>query len=216
MPCFKLEFASYLTYTPRPKTELGERSKQLMLALKSNQVLRSASLTVSQLVAQRLTEQLATLDFAEWIDGSPVAVPVPSSTLARRDSLWVPEEMAKAMKAAGLVAEVVPCLARSRALPKSATSKAADRSTVQQHHETLEVHRPMLTPRETLLVDDVVTRGATLLGCAQCLEEAFPGVPIRAFAAIRTLSDEANFQSLVAPCRGWITLIRNGQTHREP
>lgn len=216
MPCSRLEFASFLSYTPRPETELGQRSKQLMLALKSNRVVRSASITVTQLVAQRLTEQLATLDYKGWIGGSAVAVPVPSSTLARRDSLWVPDELAKAMKAVGLVAEVLPCLVRSKALPKSATSKAMDRSTAFQHHETLAVQRPMLSPTEILLVDDVVTRGATLLGCAQRLEEAFPGVTIRAFAAMRTLSDEANFQSLVDPCRGWITLTRNGQTHREP
>jgi predicted amidophosphoribosyltransferase len=43
-------------------------------------------------------------------------------------------------------------------------------------------------PEVIVLVYDIITRGATLLGAANLLADAFPGTPIRAFAAMRTIS----------------------------
>jgi hypothetical protein len=44
----------------------------------------------------------------------------------------------------------------------------------------------LITPEEIVLVDDLVTKGATIAGAAARLMEAYPGVSIRAFAISRT------------------------------
>ena len=50
------------------------------------------------------------------------------------------------------------------------------RPTAEQHYESISVQGILSEPEEILLVDDVVTRGVTLLGCANRLADAFPKV----------------------------------------
>lgn len=64
-------------------------------------------------------------------------------------------------------------------------------------------------PDEILLVDDVITRGATLLGAANRLAEAYPKAHIRAFAAMRTISPPNVFASTHNPVIGTIELVVN-------
>jgi len=56
--------------------------------------------------------------------------------------------------------------------------------------------------RQIVLVDDIITRGATVLGAANKLAEAFPDSRIRAFAAVRTVSDPSDFEALFDPVIG--------------
>ncbi|MDQ3902584.1 MAG: hypothetical protein M3247_02875 [Thermoproteota archaeon] len=70
-------------------------------------------------------------------------------------------------------------------------------------------------PTEILLVDDVITRGATFFGAANRLKVAFPTSRIRAFAAMRTISRPEEFRAITDPCIGNISIF--GQdTFREP
>ena len=70
-------------------------------------------------------------------------------------------------------------------------------------------------PREILLVDDIITRGATMLGAANKLRNTFPLARIRGFAAMRTISPPDIFNQAYDPCLGVITF--NGQdTFRRP
>lgn len=63
-------------------------------------------------------------------------------------------------------------------------------------------------------MDDVVTRGATLLGCATLLLRVLPSIAIRAFAAVRTMSG-LEIDPMLAPETGVMTYT-NGRLHREP
>ncbi len=56
-----------------------------------------------------------------------------------------------------------------------------------------------------VIVDDIVTRGATILGCANRLLEAFPEANVAAFAAIRTMSDPDTFVRIIDPRVGRIS-----------
>ena len=55
---------------------------------------------------------------------------------------------------------------------------------------------------DVILVDDVVTSGATILGVASKLAERFPDVEIKAFAAMRTISDPLKVREFGATCHG--------------
>jgi hypoxanthine phosphoribosyltransferase len=93
---------------------------------------------------------------------------------------------------------------------------ASDRPKALQHFESLDVRwREKNKPKEILLIDDIVTRGATLLGAANRLAAAFPDARIRAFAMMRTMSGPSNFNRITDPCTGWIEL-RDDDTYRVP
>jgi predicted amidophosphoribosyltransferase len=136
--------------------------------------------------------------------------------LLTKGGLWVPEILAKELVAAGFGRRVAPLLERTEPIPKAARSISKERPTALKNYLTLAVHQDLDRPSELTLVDDVVTAGATLLGSANRLREAFPEVVIHGFAAARTLTDPARFSKVIEPVVGTITLRPNGRTQRDP
>jgi adenine/guanine phosphoribosyltransferase-like PRPP-binding protein len=66
-----------------------------------------------------------------------------------------------------------------------------------------------------VIIDDVVTRGRTLLAASSRVRDAIPGVRIRAFALLRTMGLVTGVQQLLDPCRGEIRWA-GGDALREP
>ena len=116
----------------------------------------------------------------------------------------------------GLGKRVAAWLERTEPIPKAATSVSTDRPTALMNYQTLRVRRELDTPEKVALIDDVVTAGATMLGSANRLAEAYPGVPIRGFAAARTKTGASDFTSTIEPVVGTISLRPNGRTQRDP
>jgi len=116
----------------------------------------------------------------------------------------------------GLGREVQPLLERRAPAEKSALLRVGSmRPGPEDHLCTIAVVDALqVGSRRVVLVDDVVTRGATLLGCATLLLRALPSVEIRAFAAVRTMSG-LEIDGMLAPVTGVIT-YSNGRLHREP
>jgi orotate phosphoribosyltransferase len=86
-------------------------------------------------------------------------------------TLWVPQRIANTMVQNGFGKAVVECLERIHRLPKSATSKASDRPKAIDHYNSFGIQKILSEePKEILLVDDVITRGATMLGAANRLK----------------------------------------------
>jgi hypothetical protein len=74
----------------------------------------------------------------------------------------------------------------------------------------------MVTNRASLcLIDDVITKGSTLLGAASRLQETFPQANVSAFALVRTLGFVDDVDRIVEPAVGTIVL-RGGEAVREP
>ncbi|MDG7031901.1 MAG: phosphoribosyltransferase, partial [Nitrososphaerota archaeon] len=70
----------------------------------------------------------------------------------------------------------------------------------------MEVQGRLSEPESVLLIDDIITRGATLLGAANRLADAFPNARISAFAAMRTVSNPDEFQREYDPQMGNVRL----------
>jgi len=79
----------------------------------------------------------------------------------------------------------------------------------------MSVRRLLFEPEEVILVDDVVTRGATIIGGVNRLKEAFPSAEIRAFAMMRLMSSFGDFVGVKDPCVATITMYGN-DTRRKP
>jgi len=156
-----------------------------------------------------------------------VLVPVPGSAPAARAS-WVGERLAWCLREIGLASEVWPILQRRQAVRKSAFAPAGERPSLFEHYASFAVERgdwgrvPRGLTREVgsrwlrlTLVDDVVTRGRTLLAAAARLREAFPAAEIRAFALLRTLAQHEELCRLLDPYEGEVRWI-SGDARRAP
>jgi adenine/guanine phosphoribosyltransferase-like PRPP-binding protein len=77
------------------------------------------------------------------------------------------------------------------------------------------MERPSIDPESVVLIDDVITKGRTLLAAAARVREAFPHAQIRAFALLRTMGMTTGVEHLLDPCRGEIRW-QAGDARRTP
>jgi predicted amidophosphoribosyltransferase len=215
----ELEFGSLLSYSPRGNSSGASHSRNVMIALKTEKFVRDTSgktLPMSEWVAEKIQRDREKLEFSSFFNLTTMLVPTPKSSLMQPGTLWVPERVASALVEKNLGKRVQPCLTRVRPVPKAATSSPGERPTPLDHYNSLRVIGTLTKPEEIILVDDIITRGATLLGAANRLAEAFPETRIRAFAVMRTVSKSNEFAQLNDPCVGIITLRNSGDTIRRP
>jgi hypothetical protein len=203
----RVPFAALLTYSPRGSSETSKRSRQVRDAVKAARAD----------VLDRCVEKLRELGGQEPFLGPGVTlVPAPRSAPIRDPgTLWPAERICARFVAAGLGREVLPCLSRTTAVPKSAFAGAGQRPTAPLHHETMTVQRTLVRPERITVVDDIVTKGATLLAAVSRVAEAFPEAEVRAFALLRTMGLVENVDRIVDACQG--TLLWDGsEVHRIP
>ena len=210
----RLEFGSYFSYTPRGESDIAKRSKNTMILLKSEQTIGNPPRFMSQFVAERMRESINQKPFRNFFNPNVSLVPVPKTSLMKADTLWVPEKIAEALSRQRL-GVCYPCLKRIKPIPKAAYSEPSERPKAIDHYNSIICQSLIPIPHEIVLIDDIVTRGSTLLGCASKLREFFPDIPIRAFAVFRTISDSSLFKEIEDSCVGEITL-RGNDTFREP
>lgn len=146
-------------------------------------------------------------------DQSPIAalfgpdvtlVPTPGSSPRDPERPWVSERIARALHTAGVGTAVARLLKRRHAVAKSAFAAPGERPSVDQHYLTLRVTRVVPPSSTFVLIDDVITRGRTLLAAASRLAEAYPHATIGAFALIRYRGLVDDLERHEDPCVGFI------------
>jgi hypothetical protein len=205
-----IEYASCYVYSPTGTGLVCERSRLLRGLLKAGDAALMPKYALR--VRQKADESP---QWAGFFGSTDVLVPVPGSAPHTAGDPWAAEHLALALLNAGLGGRMWPGLRRVRAVRKSATAAPGDRPTVNVHYESFDVELAPVPPERILLVDDVVTRGRTLLAAASRVHEAFPRAQIRAFALVRTMGLVAGVAQLLDPCRGEIQW-RRGDAHRSP
>lgn len=101
------------------------------------------------------------------------------------------------------------------AVPKSAFAAPGERPSLDTHYTSFECATSLIQPPHITLVDDVVTKGRTLLAAARRIREAFPNSDVKAFALIRYLGLALDIDSFREPVLGEIR-IEDDDTLREP
>jgi hypothetical protein len=205
-----IEYASCYVYSPTGTGAVCERSRLLRALLKAGDA--SFMLKYALRVRQQVSDSPP---LAGFFGMSDVLVPVPGCAPSMTGGLWAAKHLAVALVNEGLGGAAWPGLRRVRAVRKSATAAPGERPTVYLHYESFLIERPAAPLERIVLIDDVVTKGRTLLAAATRLHEAFPAAQIRAFALVRTMGLVSGVQQLLDPCRGEIRW-RAGDAHRSP
>jgi predicted amidophosphoribosyltransferase len=207
-----LDFASCYVYAPCGACAVSARSRSLCAMIKA------AEPPLVPLYARCVMRQADLMPvLAEFFRAIDVLIPIPASEPSRPNRDYLPDRLAAAFVAEGLASSAWNGLRRVRAVAKSATAVPGRRPTVLAHYDSLSVVPGSDLPDDArlLLIDDVVTKGRTLLAAAMRLHEAFPQAHITAFALLRTLGFKDHLEGLLEPCVGRIGW-RAGDAHRNP
>jgi predicted amidophosphoribosyltransferase len=207
---YRLPFAACYAYSPKGDSEISERSRQLCARVKNGSAkwLKSYVASVHQEVMRKRR-------FCGVFNEHTLLVPIPNNPSPMRTSFWVARRLALALQEAGLAEDVWTGLRRVRSVERSSSAWMWERPTVQQHYQSFAVIPSPKPPTEIVLIDDVITKGRTLVAAAMRIHEAFPKADIRAFALVRTMGLILDVERLFDPCEGVIRW--NGKdAYREP
>ncbi len=205
----RLPFASCYVYSPAGESAVCARSRLLGALLKNGD---ARFMTKYAVRVRQQSEPSALL--AGFFLADDVLVPVPRSC-PKTGGTWAAAELAHALVREGVGSLAWPGLRRICAVRKSATSAKGRRPSVARHYASFRLEPSALHLQNVVLIDDVITRGRTLLAAAARVREANPGAQIRAFALLRTMGLTAGVESLLAPCRGEIRWV-GGDAQRIP
>jgi predicted amidophosphoribosyltransferase len=205
----ELRFAAPLVYSKRGTSQAAVDSRKLRDRIKRVDV------ALYDRIARHILQRRDEGHFVGYFGADVSAVPVPGHAPRAPGAIDNTARIAEALQRLGLVHEVLTLLKRDRPVVKSAFAAPADRPKAATHFESLAVEAALARPTRLLLVDDFITRGATLLGAASRLQVAFPESEIRGFALVRSLTDE-DIASISAPCDGVVTLNAAGESTRRP
>ena len=234
-----MSFASCYAYAPLGDGPLCDAARQMCARLKE-----ADARWLARFAVQVWREHATNGRFVALFGRDVVLVPVPGSR-PQTGAPWVGERLAWCLKDMGLAGAVWPCLRRRHPVRKSAFAAAGERPSVLEHYASFAVEcgeadhgglangrqmsladgslRPLAARRlrgagatpALVLIDDVVTRGRTLLAAAARLREAFPAREIRAFALMRTLAQGEWPWRNPDPCEGQVRWLK-GDARRIP
>jgi hypothetical protein len=208
-------FGSFLAYSPRGNSPDAIKSRTLTYQIKSDR-----GGTIPRLT-ERLAKEIATSEscsrLGKLLGLEATLVPCPRSYLLVKGGLWPGEQIAKSLVASGLGKLVEPWLERIKAIPKSSAAEPGKRPKIQDHLSSMRVNAEstIFPPRRIVVIDDVITKGATLIAAVSLLKEKFPTADVKAFALIRTLGLKREFARILDPCIGTVMNLE-GEAEREP
>lgn len=195
------EFASLAQYAVRGTSKASQDSKEV-----SSRIKRAVPTILGGVVKVLAELRAAGNEVGCMFGPEVVVVSVPGHGVRSVGALSVPEEICRYLVEGGLAGGVLRCLDRTRAVQKSATARQGARPGADEHYVTIALNGLALAnASRLLLVDDVVTSGATLLACVSMLRDAFPRHAIGAFAVMRAISN-GEVTATRHPCTGTIVL----------
>lgn len=206
----EVRYGTFANYSPRGQSELSKQSKRICGRIKAG------DLALIDSFVQFLNSNPTTV-LAEFFTAETTLVPIPGSAPVSPGGLWTPKLICERLVYNGRGREILPCLQRTVAVPKSATAGPGNRPTIQTHYDSMSATIGLFVPTRITLVDDVLTRGRTSFAAARRVKEALPNAELRVFAVIRTQGLIPEITTIRDPSIGRILLMQNGtDVDRDP
>ena len=197
----EVRFGAFLVYSPRGKSEVSCQSRAVRDSIKQDWPPGIAQ------AVERLSQEFAATPLGELLGADVTLVPAPKSSPLVAGALWPPRRIADELVRRGLAKGVIPCVRRITPVKKSAYAAPGERPTPQMHFESMGVENALARPSRIAVVDDVVTKGATLLAVASHVKSLFPEAEVRVFAMLRTMGLQPDVERILDPCVGIIRCV---------
>lgn len=186
-----LRYSSFGQYSPRGVSAISKKSREFCYSIKN------ADRGLIEKIAKKI--QSGANDFESLMEvfaSDAVLVPVPRSAPLVDGGLWPARLICEIFVKNGLGGSVQELLERVCAVPKSAFAARGERPSIETHIKSLEISRQgySISGSKIVLVDDVVTKGRTLLACASKLKPL--NLPVEAFAVVRTMGFAPNVDQI--------------------
>lgn len=177
----KLPYAALLAYSPRGQSETADLSRKVCNGVKQWQP------AVTKRLRQILLEGVGKMEIGQVLGPDVIVVPCPRSAPVREGTLWPALEICRLLLDCGFCERIEQVVRREKAVVRSHTAAPGNRPTVQMHYESMSASTLMHSRGQRItIVDDVITKGNTLIAGASRLNEAVPDAVIQAFAIVRT------------------------------
>ncbi len=204
-----LRCGSWMVYSTRGRSAASMCARYVIVRLKRGRVEPKSGRSWADLLIAQFARQAPAM--LRQLFASPVTlVPVPAcgARAVEPSGVWPALELCRELCRRGLGDEVQAVLQRVEGVANSALVPR-HRPSVDQHYQSLGITSLVREPRRLLLVDDVVTRGATLMAAAQRLAVAYPATHVEAFALAR-VQGAGDVEQAIQPCLEHIKLTRTG------
>jgi hypothetical protein len=206
----EVRFGAFLVYSPRGASDISRQSRSVRDTIKHDWPPGIAH------AVERLSQEFAATPLGEVLGADVTLVPAPKSSPLVAGALWPARRIADEIVRRGLGKEVISCVRRIIAVKKSAYAAPGERPTAQTHFESMEAKYGLARPTRIAVVDDVVTKGATLLAVATHVQSLFPEAQVCVFAMLRTMGLQPEVERILEPCVGTIRLATWGEADRQP
>ena len=205
-PCIsKVRFGSFLAYSPRGTSADSVLSRKIAYGIK-NGTAGYIKYAVSRLLAEMAAGKCADL-LQEVLGKDVLVVPCPRSSLLVPGALWPAKVICDELVSQGLARESAAIVQRVTAVPKSSTAGAGARPKPLDHIKSMKVvDQTDFAPERITIIDDVITRGSTLLAAASHIQHVFPEAELRVFAMVRTTGLTPDVGKILDPVIGEVFL----------
>ena len=174
----EVRFGAFLVYSPRGSSEISRQSRSVRDTIKHDWPPGIAH------AVERLSQEFASTPLAEVLGTDVTLVPAPKSSPLVAGALWPARRIADELVRLRLGKEVIPCVRRITPVKKSAYAAPGERPTAQVHFESMKTENVLSKPTRVTVVDDVVTKGATLLAVASHGQSLFPEAQVCVFSML--------------------------------
>lgn len=175
----EVEFASFLVYNPNARafsSEVSALSRRICSAVKKE----TAQWARAQRLGPRVRAELGEDIVQRFLPPDATLVPMPGHAPSKdRNSHWPARVLCEEFVGAGLGAKWLPLLSRVRNVGKAATSPSEERPSAEVQYDSMVAIGDMEAGSSVVVVDDVITRGATMLAAIAKLREVLPNATVR-------------------------------------
>ncbi len=197
----ELVCGAFLPYPPgdSARSDAALANQKLIWAIKGDKPLQNGRMAIDFTI-DALHDHIPDTILDGFFDGA-LLVPLPSSRKKAPQAPfhWPSRRICEVMISKGLGADMDPCIIRAKGIRSSKGCRPEDRPTIDEHLETLALEgEPLLIqPNRVILVDDVLTRGTTMLAASEIARRRFANAPIAGFAIGATILGAIPFTSRV-------------------